>query len=150
MNAKLFLACTMALLLGPEFGFGSQKEKRNMAITRGPLLSMDASGKIGDVMVFSKWKGRNYARKYVIPENPESTTQVNVRAAMALLVAEWQGESAPDKLIWDTFAAQFNMSGFNQYVKRGMIAYMAQLGSSTTPASVGWAGNPPSDVFTWA
>jgi len=120
-----------------------------MARVKGPLFSLEASGSVAKTITFSQWKGRMYLRKHTIPLNPSSAKQVNVRAAMTLLVAEWQTESAPDKIIWNDFAKQFNKSGFNVYVSRGMAEYVVQLGTSTTPASVDWTGNPPADVWVW-
>lgn len=53
-----------------------------MAKVAGPLMSMDASGKLGDSIVFSKWKGRNTVRQFVIPANPMSSGQGDQRIMM--------------------------------------------------------------------
>jgi len=53
-----------------------------MAKVTGPLMSMDASGKLGDAIVFSKWKGINYVRQYVIPANPEDPDQGDQRIVL--------------------------------------------------------------------
>ena len=50
-----------------------------MAKVSGPLMSMDASGKFGGALVFSKWKGRNVVRQLVIPGNPNSAGQEAAR-----------------------------------------------------------------------
>jgi hypothetical protein len=47
-----------------------------MAKTIGPLMSMTASGKFGNAIVFDK---RGRARKYVIPANPQTANQVTQR-----------------------------------------------------------------------
>lgn len=46
-----------------------------MAKTTAPLLSFGGSGQIGKTQVYSTWKGVKYARRYVIPANPNSTGQ---------------------------------------------------------------------------
>ncbi|MFA7662622.1 MAG: hypothetical protein WCX88_01775 [Patescibacteria group bacterium] len=46
-----------------------------MAKVSGPLMSMSASGKIGDAIVFAAWKGVAYVRQFVIPANPQSSGQ---------------------------------------------------------------------------
>lgn len=120
-----------------------------MARTKGPLFSLEASGTVGDVITYSQWKGRNYVRRHVIPLNPQTANQVNVRTAMTLLVAQWKTESAGAQLAWNTYGKTLNLSGFNAYVKRGMNAYILQLGSATTPATVAVVGDPPADVWTW-
>lgn len=81
----------------------------------GPLFSIDASGTIAKSVTFSKWKGRNYGRKRVIPANPRSGPQVSVRAMGRFLSQEWAGLSAANKATWDTRAKQSLISPFNAY-----------------------------------
>jgi hypothetical protein len=50
-----------------------------MAKVTGPLMSMSASGQIGKAIVFAGWKGINYVRQFVIPSNPQSADQGDVR-----------------------------------------------------------------------
>lgn len=121
-----------------------------MARVTGALFSMDASGQIGKALVYSKWKGRGYVREYVIPENPQTAKQVNVRTAFDLLVAEYQGEGNPLKLEFETYAKPFAMSGFNKYVARGMMEYVVQITTAVTPTAVSVAGSVPAETWTWA
>lgn len=50
-----------------------------MAKVTGPLMSMTASGKIADSIVFAAWKGVAYVRQFVIPSNPQSAGQGDTR-----------------------------------------------------------------------
>jgi hypothetical protein len=50
-------------------------------------MSMDASGKFADTLVFSKWKGRPTVRQLVTPANPQSADQQAARNAMRVLAA---------------------------------------------------------------
>ena len=120
-----------------------------MARVKAPLFSLGASGSVGKAIVYANWKGRDYCREYQIPQNPSTALQVNVRKAWELLVAQWQGEAPATWDIWNTFAEQFAMSGFNQYVSRGMEAYVSQLGTSVLPTSVSVTGSPPTEVWAW-
>lgn len=120
-----------------------------MARVKGPLFSLEASGSVKKTIVYSKWKGRQYVRQHAIPLNPNSATQINVRKAWQILVAGWQAEDAPTQTVWNEFAKQFQTSGFNQYVKRGMEQYNIQLTTAVEPASTSVAGDPPVDVWTW-
>lgn len=47
-----------------------------MAKVTGPLMSISASGKLADTIVYDK---RGYARQFVIPSNPQTTAQMLVR-----------------------------------------------------------------------
>jgi hypothetical protein len=67
-------------------------------------------------MVFSKWKGRNYARKLVIPSNPKAAKQVGVRAMMTFLAKAWAALAAGTKDDYDDLAAASQISPFNAYV----------------------------------
>ena len=50
-----------------------------MAKVNGPLFSLDARNKVGDAIVYSIWKGRNYVRSRVVPHNPKTEAQGLVR-----------------------------------------------------------------------
>ena len=56
-----------------------------MAKVTGPLLSFDASGSVGNTATYSKWKGRNYTRLRVIPRNPQSDGQAEVRTKLGAI-----------------------------------------------------------------
>lgn len=120
-----------------------------MARVKGPLFSLEASGTIGKTVTYSQWKGRNYVRRHTIPLNPQTAPQVNVRTAMTMLVAKWQELLQANKDAWNAFGKLFNVSGFNSFTKRGMIAYIDQIGSATTPTTLSVAGDPPDEVWTW-
>lgn len=46
-----------------------------MAKLKGPLMSLGASGKLANTLVFFPWKGLNVVREYVVPANPDTTAQ---------------------------------------------------------------------------
>jgi len=50
-----------------------------MAKVTLPLLSSDARGKIAKALVFMGWKGRRTVRGWLIPANPKSAAQGNIR-----------------------------------------------------------------------
>lgn len=50
-----------------------------MAKVYGPLHSDNARGKLADAMVFMGWKGRKTVRQLVIPANPKSDKQAEIR-----------------------------------------------------------------------
>lgn len=92
-----------------------------MATVQGPGLSIDASGKLADVIVFSKWKGINYIRQWVIPFNPKTIAQVAIRDKFTSYVALWQtGLDDPARLAWTARAKELGlqMSGFNFFIQQ--------------------------------
>jgi len=61
-----------------------------MAKLTGPLFSLGASGTVGKAIVFGSWKGIAYARKYVVPENPDTADQQEVRGVFTTLANLWK------------------------------------------------------------
>jgi uncharacterized protein (UPF0297 family) len=106
-----------------------------MAKVKGPLLSMDASGKIADSLVFMSWKGIKDVRQHVIPANPQTAAQQEQRSFMteAVDVFHETAYNALDMQAWDVLASTLGraMSGFNAYVKRYIDAKVS--GKTFTP-----------------
>lgn len=78
-----------------------------------PMLSLDASGKLADALVFAKWKGRNYARALVTPANPQSGGQVGMRRMLRFLSQDWTTFPTAQKNSWETRADAAVISYFN-------------------------------------
>lgn len=62
-----------------------KNDTKKMAKVTGPLMSMDARGKLGDAIVFMGWKGIKSVRMWLTPANPESTGQGNIRTVLGAL-----------------------------------------------------------------
>lgn len=102
----------------------------------GPALSLDASGTIGDAIVFSKWKGRHYIRERVIPANPRSGLQVGFRSMFGFLAAAWDALSAADKDTYNDIADSMAISPFNAYVRFNQRRWRNfKAPSNATPAT---------------
>ena len=99
----------------------------------GPLFSLDARQTLGNTIVYSAWKGLNYARMRVIPYNPKSAYQTSVRDSITWGVVYWKGDdyvTGDDRTWWNTYAEGTNMSGFNRFMKF-FIAANYDSGSGT-------------------
>ena len=59
-----------------------------MAKVDGPLMSLEARGKIADAIVFFPWKGRHAVRQWLKPANPQKTLQGYVRAVLRAIGKE--------------------------------------------------------------
>lgn len=101
-----------------------------MAVTKGPLLSIDATGTVAGAIVFSHWKGRNVVRRHAVPANPKSPGQLSVRAMMTFLSKQWTNLSDAEQATWDDLASAQNISPFNAYVQYNM----ARWGTNKSPA----------------
>lgn len=90
-----------------------------MARTDSPLFSLDASGTVGDAVVYSKWKGINYVRERIIPYNPKSAGQVEQRNRVVFAVDNWQSLTAQNRTDWETArkCLGLRMSGFNLHTR---------------------------------
>jgi hypothetical protein len=113
-----------------------------MALTTGPLMSLDASGSVAKTIVFSKWKGRNYVRQLVTPANPKSDKQVSVRAMFKFLSEAWAFLTAPNQGTWDAIAASLSVSPFNAYVRENQSRWGSFLapGKESPVGTTGTAG----------
>lgn len=91
-----------------------------MAKVTAPLLSFGASGSLANALVMSKWKGRPYARQYVIPANPQSVAQTLTRDIFRNLSSIWLAAGAAVQLPWDTFAQGQVLTGRNSYIGKNL------------------------------
>lgn len=111
-----------------------------MVRVAGPVLSLEASGSLGGVIVFSKWKGRPYVRTLVRPSNPKSGGQVGVRSLFKFISQKWAAISDADKATWENRADQAIVSPFNSY----MGFNQARWRDFEPPATA----DPPTDTDT--
>jgi hypothetical protein len=88
-----------------------------MAKTTAPLLSFNASGSLAKSVVYSKWKGVNYARQHVIPSNPRSTAQTTTRQAFTWLHESFKYFPAAVTDAWKTYAKGKPLTGPNAYMQ---------------------------------
>lgn len=86
-----------------------------MVKVNAPALSLGASGKLGNALVFAQWKGRAYVRELVQPSNPKSAGQTGIRAAMTFLSQYWATLSTADQATWEDLADSTVISPFNAY-----------------------------------
>jgi len=118
-----------------------------MAKTTAPLLSFGASGQIAQTQVYSRWKGRAYARRYTIPSNPQTAAQTLTRSAFSWLQAVFKFAS-PDLIApWEEYAKGLVMTSRNAFTKLNL----GQLRTATdlalmlfSPGALG--GLPPATL----
>jgi len=121
-----------------------------MAKWKSPLFS-DIRNKLGDNVVFSMWKGRQYFRSYVVPANPNSLAQKANRAHMAALVAQYQTVikvTPADVIAWNAAALSQLISGYNRFIKgmRGVVISALTLAHATFTMNIDSSALPVDDL----
>lgn len=91
-----------------------------MAKVTAPLLGFGASGQIGKTQVYGSWKGVPYARRHVIPANPQTDSQTKTRGAFAFLNAVYKLLAAEAKLPWLAAAKGRPLTDRNAFIKRNL------------------------------
>jgi len=116
-----------------------------LAKTTAPLLSFGAAGQIGDTMVYSKWKGRAYARRKVVPANPQTSEQTLTRNAFGFLQATYK--TAPTLLqdVWKAYAQGKVLTDRNAYTKFNLPLLRDSGSLDDWVASPGALGGLPPD-----
>ncbi len=116
-----------------------------MARVQAPLLSLSASGTIGNAITYSTWKGRPYVRTRVIPANPRSGLQVGMRAGVTFAPGGWNlWLGSANRTLWNEAVGSEAISGFNLFTRVGQRSIRNNYGyimsttdqdQSSTPAA---------------
>lgn len=113
-----------------------------MAKLTAPLLSLDARGQIGSAVVYSYWRGVQYARVRVIPKLGIATGQVAARLLITDASQAWKNEDSPIdtayKAAYAVAAQGQKYSGFNLFMmdcagKNEIATYTGSLVIPTAP-----------------
>lgn len=118
-----------------------------MALVNGPLFSLEARGAVGRAIVYAKWKGRDYVRKYVVPANPRSLAQQFQRGILEAITQRWAYVEDVHKLTWQTLANAHNYSTFNAYCKFNLDGETDGDFPVTTPNGTGTGLSASIDGF---
>ena len=112
-----------------------------MAKVDGPLMSLEARGKIADAIVFFPWKGRHAVRQWLKPTNPEKTLMGYVRASLRAIGKEIKviaciaKGSAVDSKLYNGIVAKTPAGlNWNAYHAQGILAQMIVAGAFATTA----------------
>lgn len=93
-----------------------------MAKPRAPLLSFGASGTIADTLTYASWRGVNYVRERVIPQNPQTTEQTKTRDIFAWLSQIWKISPALAQAPWLANATGRKFTGRNAFIGQNVSA----------------------------
>lgn len=106
-----------------------------MAKVRGPLLSLTAQGQIGQSQVYGTWRGVPYARRYVIPGNPNTTAQQTTRSTFSAADDQFKRMLTLAQAPWHAQARGRSYTGRNAFIRdyvrqlRGQPDFAQYIGS---------------------
>lgn len=109
-----------------------------MARVTGPLCSFDVRKKIGPI-VFSFWRGINYARRLVVPQNPQTTCQMVIRKVVTRGSQGWKngvtGIKATQQAQWNSYSAGSAESGIDRFMRAFIAENYSTPCTMQTPVS---------------
>lgn len=120
-----------------------------MSKTTAPLLSFDARGQIAKSMVYSSWRGVKYARRHVIPANPQTTRQMEVRKTFALLREMWKLAPAILTAPWTAFAQGRPFTDMNKFVGENVRVLNTETDMANFIGSPGAKGGLPAADYVF-
>lgn len=118
-----------------------------MAKVNAPLLSFGASGQIGKSVVFAKWRGVDYARQRVIPANPRTQSQEEVRGVFRVMSQLWTLAPLGWKETWNLFASGRPFTGRNAFIGQNVERLNGEVDREMFAFSPGAKGGlPPESI----
>ncbi len=86
-------------------------------------------GRVGNLVMVNRY-GRQYARAYVKPRNPDTPAQRAGRSAFAAAVRAWQALPDDEKRAWDLASRRKRARGYNAFIS----SFMHSPGECPAPA----------------
>lgn len=111
-----------------------------MAKVTSPLYGIDAAGALGGSVVFAKWKGVKYARRFVIPANPRTEAQMLTRNVFSFLNQLWAQAPGLLKEPWEAYSKGQPLTDRNAFIKVNVPQLREESDISTFVLSPGVGG----------
>ena len=121
-----------------------------MARVTAPLFALDASGTIAEALTYARWKGINYVRTRVIPTNPNTTKQQEVRGIFSTLSEMWKRMPQLARDPWQTAIKGLPLTDRNKHVQENVVPLTDQsdLNLLVMSVSSGQSVPPTDETFT--
>lgn len=103
-----------------------------MSKTTAPLLSFGASGAIAKTQVYASWRGIKYARRYVVPSNPNSTSQQATRGVFSWLNGVWKLMNPAVQAAFTLFSKGRPFFNRNAWISQNLAVLRGTDGSPVT------------------
>lgn len=113
-----------------------------MAGLTGPLFSLSARGTIGQTLTYATWRGIDYVRQRVVPANPNTTGQQDVRNTFSMLMETWKRAPTLFQAPWTANATGQPFTNRNALVRENVPALQGDADMSDFVWSPGALGGP--------
>lgn len=104
---------------------------------KGPLMSINASGKIGERLVFSRRGSGQQARFQKAQKDVSSSDRVTARSNYVSAVSAWNALSDSQKEAYKILAISENISGYNYFIRN----YLNNLPMNATGGVITYDGD---------
>lgn len=106
-----------------------------MAKVTAPLLSFGGSGAIAKTQVYGTWRGIKYARRYVVPANPNTDSQQQTRNVFSFLNGMWKLIDANAQAPWTLFSKGRPFFNRNAWIKSNLSSLRGMTGDPAVDLS---------------
>lgn len=87
-----------------------------MAKLKGPLLSLEAAGSLGDSLIYQTWRGRPYVRKLTNPRQAPTVDQAAIRTVVAICSRVWSRMPETYRADWASYMPNAKITDLNKMV----------------------------------
>lgn len=115
----------------------------NVAKTDAPMLSFAASGQIAKTQVYSSWRGIGYARRYVIPANPNTAAQQETRSVFKWASQVWKLAGPLLQGPWTSYSTGQPFTNRNAFISSAVKNLRGQTDLTAFVGSPGAKGGLP-------
>ena len=103
-----------------------------MAKVKGPLLSVSATGKLADTIVYQRTPGGFKVNTYSVPHNPKTEAQRVHRQFYSAAVGVWKGFSEETKRSFIIYNPDRNISCYAFFISLFVTSAEHPLGYNST------------------
>ncbi len=121
-----------------------------MAKPRAPLLSFGASGTIAKTLTYATWRGIDYVRERVTPQNPKTAGQTTTRSLFAWLNEIWKLSPTLSQAPWTSYAAGRKFVNRNAFLGQNIVAMRGDVALTNMVFSPGSKGGLAPDAVAAA
>jgi len=94
-------------------------------------------------MVYASWKGRQYARRHVVPNNPQTSEQTITRNCFSFLQAVYKVSPSLVTDVWTAYARGLVMTDRNAWTKQNLPVLRGESDLNNIIMSPGALGGLP-------